>query len=100
MRDRFYVSETSGFVYADSNHWEHEYAVVDEDYGTVGLFIVNVRGEHSLARAANEARAAKRAERMCTALNHRERGVAYDPRALEPPFGRFPIRWARRREDP
>lgn len=97
MKERYYVGESSGFVYDDSNHWEHEYSVYDRLYcdQPVGTFIARGRGKNANWLPVNEARAEKRARRMCDALNRRERGVAYDPQALEPNHGSYPLRWQR-----
>jgi len=93
MADRYHVGETSGYLYETTSYWEHEFSVYDEAYccEPVGTFIARGnRGGVHMPR--NEERAAERAQRMCDALNRRERGVAYDPNALFPNYGVFPPR--------
>lgn len=92
MRDRYYISETSGYVYDTTGVYEYEYAVVDEVGSvTVGLFIA--RGKRGTGLyLANKRRALARAERFCGQLNARENGQPYSPSALEPNHGDFPPR--------
>jgi hypothetical protein len=92
VKNRYYLSETSGYVYDTTGVYEYEYAVVDEVYGTtVGLFIARgTRGKWSYI--ANKKRALARAERFCGQLNARENGQPYSPSALEPNYSDYPPR--------